>query len=377
MRVAVVLAILVMAMTAGCSGNGTPEREVTAATATPEPSATTIPTAAPAPTATPDIEATVQARVSADLTRIAPTPAPAKTDRPDERASGQAPDGICYRNPELQKVILGLLDVKLCQVVNEKELFRIRDLDSVNMPSVKEGDFAGFANVRSMTLRTGEIEANGLEGLDGLREMHLVTRPEQKLRTESFAGLESVEELKIELLPDGPHQTGLSELPELPNLRYLIIRGMNVEESDPSPFRNLKNLETLDLRIVLGEEDAEEPVEPYLIPASLLEGISNLKEVRIETWVKPSGHEVQLPEEIFDGNPALERVEIAYPRTLIERYTFSHLHNLKELEVLNRTHWDPVKFPELVISRESPLYQAIRSGETTPSRYRLAEGADD
>ena len=377
MRVAVVLAILVMAMTAGCTGNGTPEPEVTAATATPEPPAKTIPTAAPAPTATPDIQATVQARVSADLTRVAPTPAPTKTDRPDARASDQAPEGICYRTPELQDVILDKLDVDLCQVVNEKELFRIRDLGNVNIPSVKEGDFAGFVNVQSMTLRTGTIEANGLRGLDGLREMHLVTQPEQMLRTESFMGLESVEELKIELRPESLPQAGLPELPELPNLKYLTIRGMNAEESDPSPFRNLKNLETLNLRIVFGKDDAETPAEPHLIPASLLEGIGNLKEVSIEARARRSGHGVQLPEEIFKGNPALERVEIAYPRTFIERHTFSQLHDLKELKVLNRTYSDPVRFPELVISKESPLYQSIRSGETTPSRYRLAEAADD
>ena len=401
MRVAVVLAILVMAMTAGCTGSGTPEPEVTAATATPEPSATTIPTAAPAPTVAPDveatmqgdhvalpadgtdptagsdIEATVQARVSADLTRVAPTPAPAKTDRPDARASDQAPDGICYRTPELQKVILGILDVDLCQVVNEKELFRIRNLGNVGMPSVKEGDFAGFVNVHSMTLGTGEIEANGLRGLDGLREMHLVIQPEQELRTESFMGLESVEELKIELRPESLPQAGLPELPELPNLKYLTIRGMNAEESDPRPFRNLKNLETLNLRIVFGEDDAETPAEPYLIPASLLEGIGNLKEVSIEARVRPNGHEVQLPEEIFKENPALERVEIAYPRTFIERHTFSQLHDLKELHVLNRTHWTPVRPPELVISRDSPLYQSIRSGETIPGLYRLAEAAGD
>ena len=385
MRVAVVLAILVMAMTAGCTGSGTPEQEVTAATATPEPSATTIPTAAPAPTATLDIEATVQARVFADLTRVAPTLAPPATDRPDARASDQAPDGICYRTPELQKVILDILDVELCQVVNEKELFRIRGLGSVGMLSVKEGDFAGFVNVQSMTLRTREIEADGLRGLDGLKKMHLVIQPEQMLGTKSFMGLESMEELRIELLPDGLHQTGvppdgmtgLPELPELPNLRHLTIQGMNAGESDPRPFRNLKNLEILDLRIVFGEEDAETPAEPYLMPASLLEGSNNLKQVKIETRVTPSGHEVQLPEEIFKGNPKLERVEIRYPKTFIERHTFDHLHGLKELKLLTSGNWSPVKFPELVLSRESPLYRAIRSGETTPSRYRVAEGAND
>ena len=270
-----------------------------------------------------------------------------------------------------------MLDVELCQVVNEKELFRITHLSSLNMPSVKKGDFAGFVNVQSMTLRTRKIEANGLRGLDGLQEIHLVIQPEQELRTESFMGLESVEELRIELRPESLSQAGLPELPELPNLRYLAVQGMNAEESDPSPFRNLKNLETLNLRIVFGEEDAEMPEEPYLMPASLLEGSNNLKEVRIETRVTPSGHEVQLPEEIFKGNPALERVEIVYPRTFIERHTFDHLESLEELKLLNSSSWDPVRFPELVISKESPLYQSIRSGETIPSRYRLAEAAGD
>ena len=177
MRAAFVLAVLAIVMTtAGCTGGETPELEVTPATTTPEPLVTPtpkLPTAVSAPTATLDIEATVQARVSADLTRVAPTLAPPATDRPDARASDQAPDGICYRTPELQKVILDILDVELCQVVNEKELFRIRGLGSVGMLSVKEGDFAGFVNVQSMTLRTREIEADGLRGLDGLKKMHL------------------------------------------------------------------------------------------------------------------------------------------------------------------------------------------------------------
>ena len=80
---------------------------------------------------------------------------------------------------------------------------------------------------------------------------------------------------------------------------------------------------------------------------------------------------------MFKENPTLERVEIAYPRTFIERQTFRHMDNLKELKVLNRTSWDPVKFPELVISKKSPLYESIKSGETRPSRYLMVEAADD
>ena len=67
---------------------------------------------------------------------------PEATLESTENASEDALTGICYRTPELQEAILEILDVELCQVVNEKELFRIRTLGNVNMPSVKEGDFA-------------------------------------------------------------------------------------------------------------------------------------------------------------------------------------------------------------------------------------------
>ena len=137
----------------------------------------------------------------------------AETGQPNAKASDQAQVGICYRTPELQDLILEMLDVDLCQVVNTGELFRIRKLESVNMTSVKEGDFEGLVNVQSMTLRTGTVEANGLQGLDGLKEMHLVHR-EGDLTTESFMGLESVEELKVEMKaednrPEDPPLTGL------------------------------------------------------------------------------------------------------------------------------------------------------------------------
>ena len=70
-------------------------------------------------------------------------------------------------------------------------------------------------------------------------------------------------------------------------------------------------------------------------------------------------------------------MEITYLRTFIERQTFRYLDSLKDLKVLNRTSWDPVKFPELVISKTSPLYESIKSGETRPSRYLMVEVADD
>ena len=309
-----------------------------------------------------------------------PAAAPTSEQEPTAEAGRQDLQGICYRTPELQEVILEMLDVELCQVVNTHELYRIRTL-SVNTPSVKEGDFEGLVNVESLRVSTGLIEANGLRGLTGLKELSLSVQVMDGLLTESFAGLESIKELEITSARSSEHiGVHLPELPELPNLKHLKVYKMRPEvpgEGAASPFRNLGNLETLDLTLVFGDEATETRTEPYHIPATLLKGNRKLKEIQIETWVTPSGHEIQLPEDMFKENPALERVEIAYPRTFIERQTFRHMDNLKELKVLNRTSWDPVKFPELVISKKSPLYESIKSGKTRPSRYLMVEAADD
>ena len=136
-------------------------------------------------------------------------------------------------------------------------------------------------------------------------------------------------------------------------------------------------METLKLRILIGEEAEQTRTEPYHIPPTLLEGAGNLKEITIETSVTPSGHEIQLPENLFRDNPFLERIEIEYPKTFIEKHTFSHLHNLKELLLLHDGSWTRVKTPPLAISKNSPLYQSIRSGESTLHRYLTVEPTED
>ena len=323
----------------------------------------------------------VQATQEPEQTSTAePAAAPTPERELTAEAGRQDLQGICYRTPELQEVILEMLDVELCQVVNTHELYRIRTL-SVNTGSVKEGDFEGLVNVGSLSVSTGLIEANGLRGLKGLRELHLSVWMMDGLITESFSGLESIKELEITSRGSeayiGVH---LPEIPELPNLKHLkvqIMRPAAPGEGAASPFRNLGNLETLDLTLVFGDEVTETRTEPYHIPATLLKGNRKLKEIKIETLVTPNSHEIQLPEDMFKENPALERAEIGYPRTFIERQTFRHLDNLKELEVLNLSSWTPVEFPELVISKKSPLYESIKSGETRPSRYLMVEAADD
>ena len=82
-----------------------------------------------------------------------------------------------------------------------------------------------------------------------------------ELLTESFSGLESIEELEITSARSEEHiGVHLPELPELPNLKHLKIHRMRPTvpgEGAASPFRNLTNLETLDLKLLFGDKATE------------------------------------------------------------------------------------------------------------------------
>lgn len=274
--------------------------------------------------------------------------------------------GICYRTPELQELILEELDVELCHVINSPELFRIRSL-AVDMPQVKEGDFEGLVNVDTLRISTGHVEPNGLRGLENVKKLQLIVKIEDGLVTESFSGLGNIEELRIK-----QPSSQIPELPDMPNLKYLQVYSMRTG-AGASPFRNLSNLERLELRLIIGDEDTGATEKPYEIPVNLLEGLESMKEVTIDKLVTLSGHEVQVPEELFKYNILLERVDMRYPRAFYERKTFYHLDHLQELKLLNSTHLDPVQFSELELSRNSPLYMAIKRGDTKPGGYLLVE----
>ena len=216
-------------------------------------------------------QSTVQAEPEGIQTTKTPeTQETTKPARPAETSNGTL-TGICYRTPELQEVLLETLDVELCQVINEKELYRIRDL-KVNMPSVKEGDFEGLVNVESLSVTTGPIGMNGLRGLESLRELSLSAQKMDGLVTGSFLGLESIEELTISVSSNEHTGLQLPELPNLPNLKHLRVykmRPQSPDEESISPFGNLENLESIDLTLMFGnaEDDARE--EPYQIPVNL------------------------------------------------------------------------------------------------------------
>ena len=113
MRAAVVLTILLIAMTTGCLGGATPELEVIVSTATPEPSATpSVQATVDAGTATALTKAT-EAATTPPLTKHWPRPAPTFTPEPTP-TSWRTPaptltewknSGAWYRAPSLDDAI--------------------------------------------------------------------------------------------------------------------------------------------------------------------------------------------------------------------------------------------------------------------------------
>ena len=89
-------------------------------------------------------------------------------------------NNICWRTPEVQDRIIQDLSIPSCQIINESELFRIRNL-RLETPSVKPGDFDHMPN------------------LQGLRIHRLRELPPD----ETFTGLPNLQELVIEITPDG------------------------------------------------------------------------------------------------------------------------------------------------------------------------------
>ena len=167
-----------------------------------------------------DLEATIAAMQAAPPTQAAPTPTrrpsttptPSKLPTPTPRPTATptpSTDDICYRTPEVQKVILRELDLRACQVVTPGELFRIQELSSrgdetIRAAAFKPGDFADLPNLKRLHLQAGEMPEpgvfDGLTGLESLRFFLGVAGSESEwfmLPESMFASLPQLQVLEI------------------------------------------------------------------------------------------------------------------------------------------------------------------------------------
>ena len=388
MRAAVVLAILVMVMTtAGCTGGETPEPEVTAATTTPQPLVTPtpkLPTAVSTPTATPNIEATVQAQVPADPTRVAPTPAPSRTlpvNPVTNAAVTPTRPGICGRSPAIQEAILKTIGAPYCRTITEDELYRIQcfksgpehscgsttDYTEWKTHGPKSGDFAGLSNLSYVEIEGPfDIPAGTFTG----SSIGTLVLDVDAIESGAFEDA-TVQALRITANQALPKNT----LPtSVVYLELRIVTPPNALRGDE--LEGLANLESLTLALHAYETDEEfqKAVETldFWDPGN-------------EYW-KPENIIFSVPSDIFTTNTSLRSVLLyagnrlrgsGGPRSAIVSVDRSAFSNLPQLEGLSlrylqvRDHISGT--PPLVLNPGSPLHRHLNSEDGTWNSWSYGE----
>ena len=234
---AIALLIIALAITAGAGCSNDPD---TPGTFREELAESRTDSGEPAPTST--TEAAVQS-TSPDDTRRLQTNTP-QIEEPQETPTQNPQMGkvnkpvgiknnICWRTPEVQDQIIQNLGIPSCQLINESELFRIRNL-GLETPTVKPGDFDHLPN------------------LQGLRIHKLRELPPE----ETFTGLPNLQELVIRINQDGwegkkPNSLTISEgtFTGLENLERLNIISPFMLTLEGHPLRNLEQIEYIGLEV--------------------------------------------------------------------------------------------------------------------------------
>ena len=353
--------------------------------------AETAPAAATTPTATDEAPDATATRTPTDE---APTQAPTPTKAVPPTPSGP---GICGRSPEIQKAILESLDLNLCQVATEGELFRITGLgNNLSLRTVKAGDFQGLVNIEKLDLDATKVDPNAFAGMTSLKEMDLSVRDEGSIAAGAFQDLPGLKTLTLRIASNGKAEPetfrGLPSLetlslrineaswdedtfltPEIdgtPNLKEITLRWFETKSMASNLFDNLPNLESAEISIEYKGD--EKKGDEFQIPDNLFENNTKLKKVSISIGAREKV-EINLPESLFSKNPLLEEIKIRSERARIEKGTFRHLTELKKLELheyLTEEGWQDHK---LALHEDSPLYSLITLGGKRPNGYTLIE----
>ena len=221
-----------------------------AATATPAPTATATPTATPAagrirlPTPTP--------APPGPTPTIAPSATPIPTPRPESTARNR---NICRRTPSVQTAIMRHLNVNLCAVITQDELFRITgprlfpgggDLELGNV--LHPDDLAGLENLEYLRYR-GLLDYLDFTHTPALRWIQLREPVENLPDNFSLTGLPKLERFSGEFR--GP---AVCRLLEIETLRRVFG---NVGDWPDNPDDNTPRIR---LKLVLPATEA--PVAP-------------------------------------------------------------------------------------------------------------------
>ena len=285
---AIALLIIALAITAGAGCSNDPD---TPGTFREELAESRTDSGEPAPTST--TEAAVRSTIPDD-TRRSQTNTP-QIEEPQETPTqnpkvGEAnrPAGtknnICWRTPEVQEQIIQDLSIPSCQVINESELFRIRNL-RLETPSVKPGDFDHMPNLQGLIIHK-------------LRELP----PE-----ETFTGLPSLQQLVIKINPDGWQKdeksdsltitpgtfTGLegNPLSDLEQIKYIRLEGL--KEISSTHLAGLNQLKHISIAAPQNRDQA-----PPVIPRDLISQLPDLEQLEIQGFEWPASLEMESLETI-------------------------------------------------------------------------------
>ena len=334
----------------------------------------------------------------AEKTALTPTTTPLPDSTP-ELATIPTPSGpgICGRSPEVQNAILQILNISLCRVVTEGELFRIAGL-WVEMDTAKAGDFHGLVNVEVLVIQATNVEPGALTGLESLTKLQLTIKDDGSMGAGAIQGLQRLEEMTLGVGANGRIEPGtfqrLSNLETLqvslegnlpdedtystpdfdgmPNLKHINIQWYETGIVSSTPFGNLPNLESAEISIQFRDYDETEGKE-LQIPGNMFENNTKVKKIQLSVSA-PDRMLVKATEGLFSNNPLLEDIQIHSQQFLLPRDTFRHLKNLKQLDL--QEYWteeDGWKKNKLALHESSPLYTVITLGDRRPSGYELIE----
>ena len=313
-----------------------------------------------------------------------PTPANSTQTPPPTEAPSQAviqsPNGpgICGRSPQIQKALLYSLEVNLCQVITNAELFRVTSMSDLTIATPKPGDFDGLVNVQSLKLNTKDIAPGTFLGLNNLKSMELNVYTYGSLPLGAFQGLNSLDSLKItSSKPESSHEDTLA-LPDfdpMPNLTHLqvdYIPTLYIETTTESLLQNLPALEQLTIRLNSNQQDETKEATATL-PSGLFAHNPNLTTINF-TVHSLSNVAIEFPKDLFAENTNLQTLNISGNNYELPTTIFGHLDQLEDL-TLERNR-DKEK-PELELSKTSPLYNKIVYGRKGTSGYTLAGQQDN
>ena len=319
------------------------------------------------------------------------------TEPAPTRVTIPAPDGpgICGRSPEIQKAILERLDINLCQVVNAAEMFRITGLPELRMDTVRTGDFAGLVNVKGLAVDLKNLETQSLTGLESLQELRLNIKNEGTITGGALQGLLGLEKMELTIATDSSIEPGafhglsgletlvmhfsdttseqytfvVPDLDSMPNLTHIRIEWFETKTESSTPFHNLPSLESAEISIGFRNEEPEG--KEFQIHHNMFANNPKLKNIQLNVWA-PEKMKINIPVDLFSNNPLLEEIKINSEGVRLPRDLFKHLEELKQLDL--HEYWtdeERWKKHEIVLHESSPLYSVITLGGRQPNGFTL------